>query len=759
MGVSDKARQALIAKFRTVALDRVQKLNSFLLDLEKEPDNSSLVDQTLREIHTLKGEAKLMGFSDVNLVAHKTEDLLIGAKDLSFRIPPDFTDLILTGLDAISALLQKKSGSDEVAVDLTAFVKQVELTLEGSADAAQELTSIQEPIVKDRAQRFARTSPVREEHFIQIELEKIERLTDLTGNLLSGQANLDESIRPFGRIIDAFEDDFRNLQSLYRNITHFSKQQVKEGYGNPTGGEDREFSHDLHEIQSALRQINSHIGEMRSQHSKAIEDSFSQQIFVSELEEAVRKLRLIPLGSLFERYRRAVRDLAKEQRKMLKLVISGGNVEVDKQVYNELSESLLHLVRNSVDHGIENPIERKRRKKSEEGTILLAAQQYGSVVELTVRDDGQGFDPALIRQTAIKRGIMTEQEAEKLDDEGLITLIFKPGFSTRSEASDISGRGVGLDVVKQTIESMGGLLRVQSEIGQGATFRLTVPVSITLTRAVIVEIRQRRYAIHSESVSLVTELEDKDVVMVGNRRMFHIEEKPVVLEDLGIILGGSAAAFTKKGTSIVVMLSHGDKTIGIRVDRHLGEREVLLKALDPFLEGLRLISGSTVLEQGDVALVLNIPELLRLAGEQVSWTYVEHATSSVSHEKLVLVAEDSELTRDFVVEILRRNGYRVIEAVDGQDALRKAVERPPDLIISDLEMPIMDGLELVKNVRRNHTLKERPVIVFTTRGSEKDKQRALEAGADAYLVKTEFREDLFISSVERFIGKPKGKLR
>jgi chemotaxis protein histidine kinase CheA len=289
----------------------------------------------------------------------------------------------------------------------------------------------------------------------------------------------------------------------------------------------------------------------------AFEDSFSQQICVNELEEAVRELRLIPLGTLFESYRRAVRDMAKEQGKRARIDISGGEVEVDKQVFDEMSETLLHLIRNSVDHGIEPPDLRRGQGKHEEGTILLSARQYGAVVELKIQDDGKGLDPELIRQVAVSRKELTSREADSLDHAGIVDLIFRSGFSTKPQATDISGRGVGLNVVKQRIESMGGTLKVQSELQQGTTFVLTVPVSVTLTRAVMVECSGRRYAIHSESVLLVTEVDEVAIQKTGKQQMIFVDDEPVALEDLCLLLGGAPAMMPAEGSTVVMVLRYG----------------------------------------------------------------------------------------------------------------------------------------------------------------------------------------------------------
>jgi two-component system chemotaxis sensor kinase CheA len=463
-------------------------------------------------------------------------------------------------------------------------------------------------------------------------------------------------------------------------------------------------------------------------------------------------LSLLPLGTLFDRYRRAVRDLAKEQDKEVTLDVTGADVEVDKRVIDQLAQVLLHLLRNAVDHGIELPDDRARRGKPRAATISLSAKEVGPQLQVTVGDDGRGLSADAIRRTAVTRGICSAEQAQEIGHEELLQLLFTPGFSTRADVTDISGRGIGLDVVKRSIERLGGAIHLDSTPGHGTTFVLLLPLDLAITRAVILDFDDQYFAIPTHAIDVTRDIRDEDVEQTGARQTARIEGNVVPLVDLSTLLGRPSTDVPKNGTRRVVVIRHQGRSVGICVGRLLGEREFMRRPPGPFLEGSTLVAGTALLEHGRIVMALSIPGLIAHAIKLFGTSPVGVAAPTRERKRVVLLVDDSELVRDMVRPIIAQMGCGVLEAVNGQVGLDLVNQEQPDLVITDLEMPVMNGFELIENVRQTSNAPTVPMVVMSTRGSAEDRAKAAELGADAYLVKSEFREEAIVELVRRFIG-------
>ena len=529
----------------------------------------------------------------------------------------------------------------------------------------------------------------------------------------------------------------------------------------PTGvlGRMTRLVADLQRRQEAME---AQLREMSEQVSAALlpkvrqlrDQSFEAHLRLTEVQDTLRQLGLLEVGLLFQRYPAAVRTLAREQSKRVRVVLEGTQVAVDKRVLDRIDDALLHLLRNSVDHGIEAPENRRAAGKKEHGTIILRARQIGAEVEIQIEDDGCGVDVQAVRESAKRRGLLPPDQVDELDDEATLQLVFQPGLSTREEVSDLSGRGVGLDVVKQEVEDLGGSVHLATREGHGTTFTLRLPISISLSKLLLVEASGQPWAIPSNQIDGLLRIGPDSIERAGEGLVVISGEGRIPLTDLRALVSneeGKREEDVAARRMNVVVLSHAGQRLAIRVDRFLKEYEAVQRSTGEFLAGARLIHGALVMEGGRPALVLNVPELLRRFGEgQVRYASRLPRRMEVESRK-ILIVEDSELTRDMLVHAASRLGLEIYEAVNGREALKTVDSVVPDLVLTDLDMPVMDGFDLIAALRARDETERIPIVVLSTRGSEEDRRRAAEAGADAYLVKTSFTEASLKSVVERFL--------
>jgi two-component system chemotaxis sensor kinase CheA len=499
----------------------------------------------------------------------------------------------------------------------------------------------------------------------------------------------------------------------------------------------------------------------------------------NELRRNMLNIRMLPLDNLFSRFPRPVRDLAIERGKQVRLNIVGGNVEIDKRVLEEINDPLQHILRNAVDHGIEHPDERHKTGKTLEGNVTLSASQRGSHVYIQVSDDGRGLDPDLLRQVAARKGILNQVDSSLLSDEDTYDLIFRPGFSTRPVADEISGRGVGLDIVQQNVKRLNGRISVVSEKGKGTTITLEIPLTLATVDALLVKAAGQLFAIPSVMVEASLRPHRNELVTVDNKKALRLRDQLIPVVNLAQILGmpdvkvaeEEKDEFDQEDRFPAVLLSAtvGGSTIQdkgqerficFEVSALVDEREVVVKALPRFLENVPNVAGATLLGADGLALILDVFGLVQTArqGSPVIISRSEDATpdffhNSISNHKVrrVLVADDSLATRELERSILETAGYEVETARDGVEALNIARQRRFDLILTDVEMPNMDGFRLCMAVRQDDKISNIPVVIVSSRDSEEDKRKGLQAGAQAYIVKSLFEQNNLLETIRRLV--------
>jgi two-component system, chemotaxis family, sensor kinase CheA len=679
----------LVEKFRTVARERVSRIVSSLESIEQRGAETAVVNGMMREIHTLKGEAAVMSEPRIAELAHRIEDLLVRSRAGGFKISDAESDRIVAGLDLVIAHLVPERAEAVLSASCTAYLS---VELEPLQSRTEEATGPSVPGRTDHTRSIGRDIG----EFLRISGGTVSEFTELASDVAVHHEAMTQVIQSIWDELRATTDRGPLLDSVRRL---------------------RDFA-------------------------------FEARLLLGRLQDAIQDSRLLAVSALFERFPPAIRNVAREHGKRVRVVVEGGAVTVDKEVLDIVDDALVHLVRNSVDHGIEPPDERKAVGKSEIGTITLAARQLGSRVEIVVRDDGRGISADVIRRVAVERGVVTQDEAQHLEDDAALRLLFRPGFSTRDAASHTSGRGVGLDVVAHQVQALGGTVELATEVGRGTKFTLLLPVSAALVDVLCFRCGQLVLGVPSVAVQRVVRPDASTFDRIADRFAMTIDDRRIPLLDLRRCFGGGDAAVS------VIVVEHADIRLGLVADSLIGGRHIAQRSLGRFLAGIRLISGVGIFDRGQLVQMLNLPEIVwRWSnGDDLLQRAMPMEARRV-FDRRVLIAEDSELTRDMLVGIARRAGMSVTEAVDGRDALAKVRAQPPDLILTDIDMPAMNGFELIAAVRGDPASREIPVVVLTTRGSDDDKRRALMAGADAYIVKQDFSESTLHDTLEQFVSR------
>jgi len=481
---------------------------------------------------------------------------------------------------------------------------------------------------------------------------------------------------------------------------------------------------------------------------------------IDELQLRMKEIRMLPVSTIFNTMPRLVRDIAVAQQKEINLIIEGDETELDKKVLESIKDPLIHLLRNSVDHGIETPDERESAGKPRQGTIRLSAFHKGGNVIIEIEDDGKGFDIERIKETILKKGYATEEELANMSEREITNFVFMSGFSTAKIITDVSGRGVGLDVVKTDIEKLKGNVIIDTQKGQGTKFTLQLPLTIAIIQALLIRCNKEVFAIPLLSIDESISVKSNEIYSIENREAIRVRGKTISVVRLSEILDlpeddtNMQPAKKEKDQIPVVIISLMDKLVGFIVDEIIGEQEIFIKSLGDHIGKLNNISGATVLGNGQVIVILDVVDLINSAKlSHPSFKRVKEKTAKkIAEKKRILIAEDSLTTRELERSILESEGYIVKTAMDGIDALNVISQEQFDLIICDIEMPRMNGFELCKAIKQNPETKDIPVIIVTSLDKEEDKRRGIEVGAQAYIVKSSFDQSNLLDAIERLIG-------
>ena len=760
MSMDEDMLKQLMASFREELAERLAAINAGLLALEQgaEPDRQTVIlEELFRHVHSLKGAARAVSLKPIEELTHGMEDVFGAAKRGSIVLSAPLFDLLYQGFDLIGAALAgiEADGQVDPSLDLPGYLVRLAAAWRGQPIQPPQIESAPSP--PRAAPPPARPAGERE----AARLEFGEGLAWTTDTIRVPTARLDDLLSQAGELLVnrlRIAQQVEDLAELRSILARWQKEwQRVRGAAGPLlrqaqPGDGRALADFLQQNESYLQAI----ADWLSRHARRVADDAARLTLISDqLQEGVKQARMLPLATLVAPFRRMVRDLARSKGVEVALEVQGADTEMDKQVLEQLKDPLIHLLRNCVDHGIEPPQERQRLGKPTRGTITLRAERRGNAIVIEVADDGRGIDIEAVRQAAVRRGLLSAEAAEGMTEAEVRALIFLPGLSTSPLVTDVSGRGIGLDVVRKEVEVMQGRVEATSLRGRGTTITLMLPFTLASTRCLLVRASEQTYAIPLAAVERMVSVGAEDIFPVAGKEAIRYHGQPLSLVRLADVLRlekrGRALEGREKAPAVV--LAAGGQRIAFLVDDLLGEEELLVKSLGRQLSRVPNIAGATILGTGRVILILNAADLIKSAQQAAGPTLqpVAALPEEAPAQPTILIVDDSITTRTLEKNILTTAGYRVRLAYDGEEALAALAEEPCDLVVADVDMPRMDGFELTQRLKSDERYRELPVILVTSLGSAEHKARGIAVGADAYIVKSSFDQDNLLETIRQLI--------
>ncbi len=682
------------------------------------------------EVNTVEVLASLMGGSDITLENNSEADL--------FNDDDDFLDKQQFNPEA--ALFD----DDNDDVDDLFDDQQISETSLFDDQEDLELPGAKLELVPDTKQSV--TPPTVNQNYqintIRVEPQKLDALMTQASELAVTKLRVSQQMMEIEQIL-ALWSGWSHHNSLDSQIVAELEQTLDYEQLQP-------LKHWLNSTEQRVNSLGSLINNLKT---RAKEDAASLSIIGDRLESGIQDLRQLPLSTVFNIYPRMVRDLARQQGKEIELIIEGGDTKADKKILEEIKDPLLHLIRNAIDHGIETPDERISQGKSKTATIILRGYQTGNSIGIEISDDGRGLDLESIAQTAIKRRVRTEAELAAMSEFEIQSLIFAPGFSTRTEITELSGRGVGLDVVRANVERLKGSIQVTSNPGNGCKFQVRLNTSLATTKVLILEVNQTLYALPLEFIQTMITLSAQDIYQIEGHPTVTFANQPLSVSKLAALLQLPTPQqnYTKQKNYLsCIVLQVGSEHFGIIVDDLVDQQDVVLKPQSKLLQSIPNIAGATILGSGEVCMILHPPDLLHSLRSD-SWQRVSDSVESVVTTHRLLLVEDSPIIRTQMQRLLQGVGYHVTLAEDGLAGWQQVQAQDFDLVLSDVEMPQMTGLEMTTNIRQNSKYDQLPIVLISTLASPEDKRRGQEAGANAYLTKGDFDQQLLFSTLDQLI--------
>ncbi len=754
MSGGDLSDLSMLDLFRAELAAQSQAFTTGLLALERDPAAAVHLEACMRAAHSLKGAARIIDLSPAVQVAHEMEECLVAAQHGKIRLNRRHIDALLAGIDLLGEIA---SGAGEPDTQTRGRIEAFAQTLRSAsqttdapspspsgpeanpADTAPGAEPPPAPAVRSEMPAPA-GDPATGERMVRVTADSLNRLLGLAGESLMSARRL----RPFND----------GLLRLRRVQAELAKNFEDLRAAMPADGDDRATlalaaaQLKLAESQALLAQ---RLDEMDNVDRRATD-------LANRLYDETLASRMRPFEDGVRHFQRNVRDIGRALGKTVRLDIVGGATSIDRDILEQLDAPLGHLMRNAVDHGIEAPEQRRANGKPAEGLIRLEARHNAGLLQIIVSDDGGGIDIEALRQATLARGLTTAETVWDLSEEELLEFLFLPGFSMKATVSDISGRGVGLDAVQAMVRQVRGQVTVASEPGIGTRFQLQLPLTLSVIRALLVEIDGEPYALPLTAIVRALRLPRDKIELLEGRPHFRHGEQQVGLVTAHEILGrGEAAAGEAELPTVVV--GEGTNLYALVVDRFLGERELVVRPLDPRLAKVKDVSAAALMDDGSPVLILDVEDLIRSMDKLVSGGRLRTLERSVSRagqkrRKRVLVVDDSLTVRELERKLLDHHGFEVEVAVDGMDGWNAVRSDPFDLVVTDVDMPRMDGIELVTLIKRDPNLRNLPVMIVSYKDREEDRRRGLDAGADYYLTKGSFHDETLIHAVVDLIGEP-----
>ncbi len=770
------------ATFLQEVSDLLEKINKDLLKIEKKPEDPALLNNLYRNMHTLKGGAQIMRFEMIGTMAHRIEDFFEAARQGKKAINSDTLDLIFKAVDEIQNL------TDSIMQTGTESSEQYSEIL-NAIDIIPELADKppQGPVIRRMDEKGADQLDIDQEHTIKLTTQRLDHLMNMAAGLIVNKTQLNNYLESMKAIVNRIDKDRNRLRSTRKTIDmllEMNENREQKSEVELPLNDLNQAAQDFNDVLTTLDGVSSDFYSI-TQHLEQNIREISQ--LTKQLHDDILQARMVPSEFLFNRFPRAVRDLARKQKKKINLMVEGESTELDRAMIETLTDPVMHLIRNAIDHGIELPKERKDKGKSEDGIVLLKALRDKNQIIIEVHDDGRGIDPAIIAEKAVKLGLVQKSHVKKMHDEEILDLIFTPGFSTIDKATDVSGRGVGLDVVATQIQKMNGDISLNSTPDKGTIFRIRIPLTLAITQAMLVEIDGEMIAVPISAIDEAIEINDQDIETENDLTFLNFRDQKLPVKNMASFLNYEEQE-RKPDKPSGLIIHDGDLKYVLQVDAVLRREEIVVKSLGPELKEVPYISGGTVLGDGSVVLILDMAAIthkieIEYAGEGRDFSSLETArqvlsdkdqkksakkqsiaskkkktakTKTIPQKKITgrkpmaLIVDDSQSVRKFVSAVLERNNYTTILANDGPEALEKVHGTDFDIIITDLEMPKMHGFDLIENIRSKNEYNDIPIVILTGKSGREHEEKGKKAGANAYIIKP-FKENDLVKTLEKFI--------
>jgi|AGTN01.1.fsa_nt_gi Chemotaxis protein histidine kinase and related kinases len=740
--------------FKIEAMEQLQIIRSLLIAIEEAPDETTrLLESLLRNFHSLKGSSRAVNLIPVEKTCQKVEHELIKVRDSGTKLPHSFVDKMHEYVDALQHVINDFTAEGEKNYDflLTIFDG---FAVETPAEDTREKVSVAAADDSQMSGLFVAPVIGPAGSTIRLPIDRLEGLVQTAEELVYAKLVSDQryiDCNDLQLIVNQWTRRWQRLRPEIENeAQHRTMAFLRGATTSGASGSLQEFL-DMHD--SFVGRIQERLNSLEK---SVVADRRTVEVLVDSLLDQSRELTMVPFLVMQNLLLKMVRDISKEQGKSISLSITGGEIEIDRHILDEMKDPLIHLIRNCIDHGIEPPEERVELGKpaTAEINIRLFSARGGNV-EIVVTDDGRGIDPDKVKRSAIEKGILTAEKSGELSYQEALSLIFRSSFSTRGTVSELSGRGLGCTIVKEKVEDLNGSVEVYSKIGLETTFRLSVPVRRQTMVGIAIRLGGRIFVVPTVTIRAAVRAKDQDVRMVEGKRTMIFNGRLVPIISLSDLLHIEAQQAVDDSTALVV--GSGEYPIALLVDDVIGEQEVAVKPLPSPLTKIRNIAGATLLKTGDLAVVLNMNEILTsavLVGTMKTDSIAINkpiARSKPARQKRILVVEDSITSRVLLKNILESAGYIVTVANDGQDGWEKQSGEKFDLIVTDVEMPRMNGFELTKKVRNESVNKDVPIIVVTSLASLDDRRKGVDVGANAYFVKSNFEKTNLLDMVKRLI--------
>ncbi|GAA7777630.1 chemotaxis histidine kinase/response regulator CheAY2 [Helicobacter pylori] len=782
--------QEIMEDFLIEAFEMNEQLDQDLVELEHNPEDLDLLNRIFRVAHTIKGSSSFLNLNILTHLTHNMEDVLNRARKGEIKITPDIMDVVLRSIDLMKTLLVtiRDTGSDtnngkeneieEAVKQLQAITSQ---NLEGAKEGTKEAPKKenQEEAKKENikenqenkakaptAENSASDNPLANEPDLDYTNMSAEEVEAEIERLLNKRQEADkerraqkkQEVKPKQEVAPKTETPKTETPKAPKTETKTKAKADTEENKAPSIGVEQTVRVDVRRLDHLMNLI----GELVLGKNRLIriygdvEERYDGEKFLEELNQvvssisavttdlqlAVMKTRMQPVGKVFNKFPRMVRDLSRELGKSIELIIEGEETELDKSIVEEIGDPLIHIIRNSCDHGIEPLEERRRLNKPETGKVQLSAYNEGNHIVIKISDDGKGLDPVMLKEKAIEKGVISERDAEGMSDREAFNLIFKPGFSTAKVVSNVSGRGVGMDVVKTNIEKLNGIIEIDSEVGVGTTQKLKIPLTLAIIQALLVGVQEEYYAIPLSSVLETVRISQDEIYTVDGKSVLRLRDEVLSLVHLSDIFKVDAILESNSDVYVVI-IGLADQKIGVIVDYLIGQEEVVIKSLGYYLKNTRGIAGATVRGDGKITLIVDVGAMMDMAKSiKVNITTLMNESENTKSKNspsdyIVLAIDDSSTDRAIIRKCLKPLGITLLEASNGLEGLEmlKNGDKIPDAILVDIEMPKMDGYTFASEVRKYNKFKNLPLIAVTSRVTKTDRMRGVESGMTEYITK------------------------